>query len=95
LRRWTSNFAGPVEISGQFHCTTDGDGVGVSVWVNGQQRFRKLLGGGNGNPISDNFDFFETVQPGTTIDFAVDPGPGVNINYDATVVTATVRKAPQ
>ncbi len=94
VRRWTSNYDGPVEISGQFQCTTEGDGVGVSVWVNGQQRFRKLLGGGNGNPISNNFDLYETVQTGTTIDFAVDPGPGVNINFDATTVAATIKKAP-
>jgi hypothetical protein len=64
----------------------------VSILVDGQRRFRKLLGGGKGNPVVESFDFVQTVHPGTIIDFAVDPGPGVDYNYDATTVYVTISK---
>jgi hypothetical protein len=92
VRRWKSNYAGSVRIAGHFRCGTQGDGVGVSVLVDSQRRFRKLLGGGNGNPVVESFDFIQTVRPGTIIDFAVDPGPSVNIDYDATTVYVTISK---
>lgn len=93
VRRWRSDVAGPVRIVGRFRCNANGDGVGVGIAVDGHPRFRKLLGGGNGRPTVDDFDFVETVQPGTTIDFAVDPGPAANIDYDATAVAVTITKA--
>jgi hypothetical protein len=92
VRRWKSNYAGPVRIAGHFHCGTQGDGVGVSVLVDGRRRFRKLLGGGNGNPVVESFDFDQAVRPGTIIDFAVDPGPRVDYNYDSTTVYITISK---
>ncbi len=92
VRRWKSSYTGPVRIAGHFRCGTQGDGVGVSILVDGRRRFRKLLGGGNGNPVVESFDFVQTVRPGTIIDFAVDPGPGVDYNYDATTVYATINK---
>jgi hypothetical protein len=92
VRRWKSNYAGPVRIAGHFRCGTQGDGVGVSILVDGQRRFRKLLGGGNGNPVVESFDFVQAVRPGTLIDFAVDPGPGVDINFDATTVYVTISR---
>jgi len=92
VRRWQSDFAGPVRIAGQFRCGTQGDGVGVSIFSDGRRRFRKLLGGGNGNPVVETFDFVETVHPGSSIDFSVDPGPTVNINYDVTQVAVTITK---
>jgi hypothetical protein len=92
VRRWKSNHAGPVRITGYFRCGTQGDGVGVSILVDGHRRFRKLLGGGKGNPIVESFDFVQAVRPDTIVDFAVDPGPGVDINFDATTVYATISK---
>jgi hypothetical protein len=92
VRRWKSNYAGPVRITGHFRCGTQGDGVGVSILVDGQRRFRKLLGGGNGNPVVESFDFIQTVRPGTIVDFSVDPGPAADINYDATTVYVTISK---
>jgi hypothetical protein len=92
VRRWESNYAGPVRIAGQFRCGTQGDGVGVSILVDGRRRFRKLLGGGNGNPIVETFDFVQTVRLGTRMDFAVDPGPSVNMNYDATSVSVAITR---
>ena len=92
VRRWESNYAGPVRIAGQFHCGTQGDGVGVSIFVDGRRQFRKLLGGGGGNPIVETFSFSQNVHRGTHIDFVVDPGPSVDINYDSTAVSVTITK---
>ena len=78
-----------VRIVGEFRCTANGDGVGVAVLVNGQRVFRQSLGGGNS--VSAAFDLEQSIAPGTTIDFAVDPGPGTDISYDATQVTASIR----
>ena len=89
LRRWTSDRSDSVRIVGEFRSTTNGDGVGVTVLVNGQRVFRRLLGGGNS--VSAAFDLEQDIAPGTTIDFAVDPGPGTDISYDATQLTASIR----
>jgi len=88
VRRWTSRVSGTVHVVGAFSVGTQGDGVGVSILVNGSPLFRTLLGGGN--PITRTFDLELSVTPGTPVDFAVDPGPGANINYDATSITATI-----
>ncbi len=88
VRRWTSNYAGNVHLVGQFQAGVQGDGVGVSIHVNGQPLFRQLIGGGATN--QDSFDLIETVQVGSTIDFVVDPGPGTDINFDATTLSATI-----
>lgn len=92
VRRWLSNTAGRVRGAGTFRCRTGGDGVGVSILVNGQTLFRTLLGGGDGRSVVAAFDFLQPVQPGTTIDFAVDPGPAANIDFDATALSATLTK---
>jgi len=89
-RRWVSDYDGSVRVAGQFRCGTQGDGVGVSVWVDGRRKFRKLLGGKDGNAVVENFDFIQAVHPGTKIDFAVDPGPATDINFDAAAVSATI-----
>ncbi len=89
VRRWTAPAAGTVRISGSFRCGTDGDGVGVALFVDGQRRWRKLLGGGAA--VVENFDLVETVRAGTTIDFAVDPGPAASIDYDVTAVAIMIK----
>ena len=92
VRRWRSNYKGRVRVTGSFRCGTDGDGVGVGFAVDGARRFRTLLGGGAA--VVRTFDLVETVQPGTTFDFVVDPGPAVNINFDATAVTIVIHAEP-
>lgn len=88
VRRWTSTYAGPVNISGQFQCDTQGDGVGVSIYIDGQLLFRQAIGGTASNTYA--FNVSPTLQVGSTVDFVVDPGPGTDINFDATNLTATV-----
>ena len=70
-------------------------GMGVAIAVNGQARFRKLLGGEKGSPVAENFDLVEPVEPGTTIDFIVDPGPAANADHDATTVDVSISTAPR
>ena len=88
VRCWKSDYDGSVRIKGQFRGGVEGDGVGVSILVDGRRRFRKLLGGGN--PVVENFDFTQAVRPGTEIEFAVDPGPATDIDFDATQVSVTI-----
>lgn len=94
VRRWTSPIAGKVRIKGNFTCGTEGDGVGVRVVVNGTQRFRKLLGTASPTGVVYDFDLTETMQIGSTVDFAVDPGPNADINYDSTSVSVIIRPQP-
>jgi hypothetical protein len=88
VRRWVSNYTGTVRIAGQFQVGAQGDGVGVKILVNGQPVLNQLMS--VNTAIAQNFDFLQTVQPGTTIDFAVSPGPGLDINYDATTFEAAI-----
>ena len=92
VRRWVSSVTGQVKVVGQFRCGTHGDGVGVSILVDGARRFRKLIGGKDGQPVVETFDFVQNVQPGSTIDFAVDPGPATDIDFDATSVSITINQ---
>jgi hypothetical protein len=88
VRRWTSNYEGSVHLTGQFQCGVGGDGVGVSVFVDGQRIIHQSLGGGGS--ISAPLDFVQTVHVGSRIDFAVDPGPGNDINFDATALNVRI-----
>jgi hypothetical protein len=90
VRRWQSDRTGLVRISGRFRGGRQGDGVGVSIAVNGEVRSRTLLGGAAGNAIVKSFDFSEHVEAGTTIDFVVDPGPAASIDFDTTAVAVTI-----
>ncbi|HVU24513.1 MAG TPA: glycosyl hydrolase [Opitutus sp.] len=90
VRRWTSDFAGTVHVTGRFKCTPHGDGVGVRVLADGQPLYAADLGGGRS--IVGTFDLQPAVRVGTTLDFVVDPGPAANIDYDATEVSVVVEQ---
>ncbi|MGH7945587.1 MAG: glycosyl hydrolase, partial [Opitutaceae bacterium] len=91
VRRWESDRQVTVRIAGTFKAGAQGgDGVGVAVDVNGERRFRKLLGGDSAAPVAEEFELVETVQPGTTVDFVVDPGPAASIDHDGVAVSATI-----
>ena len=87
IRRWTSERAVSVRITGEFRCGVGGDGVGVSVLVDGRPLLRRSLGGNS--PVV-NFDLEADLGKGSTIDFAVDPGPLANISFDATQVAVSI-----
>jgi hypothetical protein len=92
VRRWRSTYQGTVRVVGWFRCGAEGDGVGASILVDGRERFRVLLGGGGS--LEKTFDLVEEVHRGSTVDFAVDPGPGTNIDFDATALRAAIRSLP-
>ena len=80
-----------MRVAGWFRAGKQGgDGIGVAVAVNGERRFRKILGGNQESPVSEKFEFAATVESGTTIDFAVDPGPAANIDHDNASVSVTI-----
>jgi hypothetical protein len=87
VRRWESDRQGEVRVEASFQGgKRGGDGVGVAVVVDGQLRLRRVLGGAPDAPVSQKFEFVETIQPGTTLDFVVDPGPAANIDHDGVAV---------
>lgn len=90
VRRWTSDFAGRVRIAGRFKATTKGDGVRARILVDGQTVYDAALGGGRA--IAATFDLTQPVHAGSTLDFAVDPGPAANLDDDATDVAIVVER---
>jgi hypothetical protein len=64
--------------------------VGAGIAVDGERRFHQVLGGAEGTPLSQKFEFVENVRPGTTIDFVVDPGPAADIDHDGTAVAVKI-----
>ncbi|HVW22507.1 MAG TPA: hypothetical protein VHC86_14930 [Opitutaceae bacterium] len=90
VRRWTSNFEGTVHVVGQFQIDRQGDGTGVRVLVDGRTVVGRSLIGVSGPSEVQSFDFTWQVHNGTTIDFAVDPGPCRDLGYDATSLQATI-----
>ncbi len=92
VRRWTSDRGGRLRISARFRCGSKGDGVGVRVLVGGREAFSGRIGGPN--PAEARFDSVEDLAPGTSVDFAVSPGPRGNANFDATELAATIAEQP-
>ncbi len=89
IRRWVSPVDGEIMIKAEFHCGSEGDGVGVSVAVDNKRLFREVIGGKHG--LSKTFTTICSVKKGSTLDFAVDPGPGTNINFDGTKLQVRLR----
>jgi hypothetical protein len=90
VRRWQSPVAGRVHLQGSFRHDRQGDGVGGRILVDGVQVFEALLGG-PAYPAEAPFDLRVPVTVGSVVDFAVTPGPAVNIDFDATPFNATIR----
>jgi hypothetical protein len=90
VRRWTSDFSGTIHVTGRFKSLPQGDGVRAKVLVDGAAAYSASLGGGHS--IVGDFDFTRVVNPGSTVDFAVDPGPAANIDYDSTAVAAVIKR---
>ena len=88
VRRWVSPIAGKVRIQGEIDHGTEGDGVTVHVLADGGSVYQQLYGGGQA--VSGKIDLTVPVHAGSLLDFAVDPGPGTNIDYDATTFHATI-----
>lgn len=83
VRRWVSPYAGPIRISGALTAADQkSDGVGLRLLVDGLEVFAGQAGG-KGLPMRLEFDATAAVQTGSRVDFAVTPGPGLQMDYDA------------
>ena len=71
VRRWTSDYSGPVTVSGDFYDrdTGGGNGAHVRIFKNGVQVYEYLNIPGS----STNYSFNLDVSIGDLIDFAIDP----------------------
>jgi hypothetical protein len=90
VRRWTSNYAGAIRISGDFFDRIVGipipgdDGAHVRIFKNGSQVYEYLDIPGSSTPYSLEL----TVQIGDQIDFAIDPkftAGGDDIHFTAVI----------
>jgi hypothetical protein len=91
VRRWTSPLDGDVRITAHFKAGLKGDGVRIRILADGQVVQSATLS--TTTSIAADYNFVQRLRNGTTLDFAVDPGPAANIDYDVTQVSATIERA--
>jgi hypothetical protein len=89
VRRWISDIDGQVRITGTVRRGAGGDGARALILSDGTEIFATEVGGPNGQTAL-SYEVLATVARGTVIDFAVTPGPGIDINFDATAFTAVI-----
>lgn len=90
VRRWHSHVAGTAGIAGRAgRGGGGGDGAGVKIFVDGVEVYTQLLGA-PGGPSGTDFDLRVPLRVGSCVDFAVTPGPGTDINFDAVEFHAQV-----
>lgn len=94
VRRWTSPAAGAVRLVGSCQRDGEGDGSGLRILVDGRE-IHALLVGGAGRPSEAAFDVAAELREGSTVDFAITPGPGADTSFDGTGFTAAVVAAPR
>jgi hypothetical protein len=82
VRRWISDRDEAIRLRGQAAVApAKGDGVTALIIVDGRVA-RKFRLGGAGNPLSADYDLEVKVRRGSTVDFALTPGPGADIQFD-------------
>jgi hypothetical protein len=91
VRRWISDVDGKLRITGSIARGAECDGTRAKILVDGTEVFSADVGGPDG-PKMLEYEVFATVQKGSLIDFALTPGPGLDINFDATAFTATMQR---
>jgi hypothetical protein len=89
VRRWVSDVAGTVQISGAIGGDDEGDGTRAAILVDGTEVFSADVGGPDG-PESLEYAIAAVVKEGSVVDFAVTPGPGTNVDFDSTSFTALI-----
>jgi hypothetical protein len=91
VRRWTSTVEGDVRVTVRFKIGLQGDGVRVRVLADGQVLRTATLS--RSTSIVDESTFTRFVRVGTTLDFAVDPGPANDLDFDVTQVSISIERA--
>jgi hypothetical protein len=87
VRRWVSDVAGTLHITGTIGGGTEGDGTRAAILVDGAEVFAAEVGGPDGRTQFE-YDLSVVIQQGSLVDFAVTPGPGTDFDFDATEFTA-------
>ena len=91
VQRWTSPVAGKVRLAGAFSRGEKGDGSGGKIFVDAVQVYETWVGGKK--PKRETFNLTVDVKKGSTVDFAITPGSGLNLNYDSTGFEARITEA--
>ena len=89
VRRWVSEVAGTVQIGGTIGSSAKGDGTRAVILVDGAEVFSAEVGGPDGQRTLE-YAIAPVVKRGSVVDFAVTPGPGTNVDFDATGFTALI-----
>jgi hypothetical protein len=89
VRRWISDVDGKVRITGRVARGARGDGTRALILVDGTEVFAAEVGGTDGQTALE-YETFATVKKGSVIDFPVTPGPGTNVDFDATIFTSII-----
>jgi hypothetical protein len=89
VRRWVSDVAGTIRISGTIGRDTEGDGARAAILVDGTEVFSAQVGGPDG-PETLEYAIAPVVKEGSVVDFAVTPGPGTDLDFDATSFNALI-----
>lgn len=90
VRSYRADEAGPVQVRGAFRRHGKGDGAGACILLDGKPVFEAFLPPGVRQRAA--FDLSLPLRAGARLDFVVTPGPGLDINDDAVVVTAQVSR---
>jgi hypothetical protein len=90
IRRWTSHEDSKIVLTGTVERPVDkGDGSETLLLVDGRAIWRQTLGR-PGWPDRHDFSVTTDIRVGSHIDFVVTPGPGTNIESDATHFTVRI-----
>ena len=92
VRRYVSEVAGPLRLSGTLACNstsgTCGDGVVGRIYVDGVEVYQQTVFG-----LSLGYSVLVNASVGSLIDFVIDPGPAQNDFCDTTTFTAVIHPA--
>lgn len=87
IRRWVSNIAGTVSLTGLLSRGEGGDGVEVRIFVDGKQIYRQVISPSQSREYSiPNLP----VKVGSKVDFTINQGS--NSIFDGTTFTSTVTR---
>jgi len=93
VRRWSSPTAGNLRVNGTVQANDKkSEGVSFAILLDGRVVYAAELGGASGVKKAE-FDLPVQAAEGATIDFAVGPGRGGSINFDATGLSAFISGA--
>jgi hypothetical protein len=89
VRRWVSNYAGKVIISGEAAKIdlVGSNGVDVLIYVDGVLLFNQFIQGDDGAGLA--YELSSTLNVGSTVDFVLDPHEGAD-HHDLSRFTAAI-----